>query len=380
MNNGVQKNVKKKAQIFICDFCAFTTQRKSKMDTHLLTLKHKNFGLSDEKYEEKSPKYYCEKCNYTTLCKNNWNKHLLTLKHESSVNYQEKYEEKSPKYYCEKCNYTTLCKNNWNKHLLTLKHKSITNYQEKYEEKSPNCEKFGCKYCNHMYSTHKGLMLHQNKCAVHISDLVLAEQNATLMEKNQLLADKNEELTNKIIEICTKMGPPIITNNSNNNSNNTFNLNFFLNETCKNAMSLKDFVSSIQLQLTDLEETGRLGFSGGISNIITNSLNKMETEDRPMHCTDSKRETIYIKGETEWQKDENKEQLTAAIRQISNKNSQNIMAWRELNPDCTKASSKKNNQYLKIVGNAMAGGDQAEIKRNIDKVVSNVAKQIVINK
>ena len=335
------ENYQKKAQNFSCDFCAFTTQRKDKWEQHLLTLKHKSVLLNTETTKKGGENinniFQCKKCNYNTLCKNNWKKHVLTLKHNSPLN-------------------TTNC--------------------------PKEGEKFGCRYCNQKYSSLRGLMVHQNKCAVYKSDIVLIEQNVKLMkttqdlvENNKELMESNKELTTRIIEICSTMKPSIITTN-----NNTFNLNCFLNETCKNAMSLQDFVSSIQLQLSDLEETGRLGFSGGISNIITNSLNKMETEDRPMHCTDSKRETIYIKNDTEWQKDENNEQLTSAIKQIARKNSQNILPWRELNPDCCNSSSRKNDQYLKIVGNAMAGGDQAEIKRNIDKIVSNVAKEIVVDK
>ena len=322
---------------YSCDSCAFTTQQKDKWDRHLSTLKHKNLFANEN------------------------------LGENGGVKYKEKF-------HCEKCNYTTQQKDKWNRHLLTAKHKK----GESGENGGAKRAKI-CRFCNQEYSSLQGLMKHQNKCVVHVSELAVFEQNTKLMEENK-------ELTRQIIEICSNMKPSNITNNTNTNTNSNnitnqaFNLNFFLNETCKNAMTLQDFVSSIQLELTDLEETGRVGFCGGISNIIINSLNKLETADRPLHNTDVKRETIYIKTASEWQKDDNKEELTKAIKQIANKNIQNILPWRELHPECSNSSSRKNDQYLKIVGNSMVGGDPTDIKKNIGKVISNIAKEIVVDK
>jgi hypothetical protein len=235
-----------------------------------------------------------------------------------------------------------------------------------------------CKYCNNEYSTLHGLRVHQNKCKVRstTSEQILIEHNTKLMEANN-------DLTKQIIEICANMKQPIhnnnITNNSNTN-NQTFNLNFFLNETCKDAMSLSAFVSSIQLQLNELEETGRLGYCNGISNIIINNLKKLQLCERPVHCTDVKRETMYVKNESEWQKDANNEQLTNAINCVSNKNCQNIIVWRDLHPDCSDYNSLENNQFLGIVSNAMAGSTTDEIQKNVGKVIKNIAREVIVGK
>ena len=173
------------------------------------------------------------------------------------------------------------------------------------------------------------------------------------------------------------------TNQSHNNNslNKTFNLQFFLNETCKDAMNIGDFVSSIKPQLADLEATGRLGYVEGVSNIILNNLKTLKIHDRPIHCSDQKREVIYIKDNDEWTKeDEDKPILTKAIKVIANENIKNIKEWRNENPDCTNADSKKNNLYLKIVSNAMSGSTAEESSKNINKIISNVAKQVVIDK
>jgi hypothetical protein len=172
-----------------------------------------------------------------------------------------------------------------------------------------------------------------------------------------------------------------INNNTTNIENKTFNLNLFLNETCKNAMNISDFVSSIQVNLEDLEYTGRQGYIQGISNIILNNLQKLEQHERPLHCNDLKREILYIKENNKWEKEkDNKPILTKAIKTIANENIKQIKFWREKYPDCTDADSKKNNLYLKIVSNSMNGLTEEEGHRNIDKIISNVAKEVIIDK
>ena len=170
-------------------------------------------------------------------------------------------------------------------------------------------------------------------------------------------------------------------NNTNHSHNKTFNLQFFLNETCKNAMNIGEFVTSIKPQLEDLEATGRLGYVEGVSNIILNNLKTLKIHNRPIHCSDQKREIIYIKYNDEWTKEEeDKPILTKAIKFIANENIKNINEWRKEYPDCTNAESKKNKLYLNIVSKSMSGCSAEESSKNINKIISNVAKQIVINK
>ena len=204
-----------------------------------------------------------------------------------------------------------------------------------------------------------------------------------LMKENsefkQLMIDQNKHM----MELAKHSG----NNNSNvninntNNNNKTFNLNFFLNETCKNAMNIEEFVSSIKVSLDDLENTGRQGYIEGISSIILNKLKNLNHYDRPIHCADQKREVLYIKNDNQWIKEtEDKPILTKAIKKIANENIKNISEWRDKNPDCTASDSKKNNLYLKIVSNSMNGSTVAESDKNINKIISNVVKETIIPK
>ena len=154
-----------------------------------------------------------------------------------------------------------------------------------------------------------------------------------------------------------------------------------VNETCKNAMNIMDFVETIKPQLSDLEITGRIGYVEGVSKIILNNLKNLDTHNRPIHCSDLKREILYIKHDKQWSKEEeDRPILTRAIKTIANENIRNICEWKKENPDCTNSDSKKNNMYLKIVANSMSGTTEIESHRNINKIISNLAKEVVIDK
>ncbi len=166
-----------------------------------------------------------------------------------------------------------------------------------------------------------------------------------------------------------------------NSHNKAFNLNFFLNETCKDAMNISDFVNSIKLNLDDLENTGRTGYIEGVSNIILKNLNNIEQHLRPLHCSDTKREILYVKDNNKWEKEtDDKPILTKAIKVIANENIKQIKNWTAKNPDCTSSNSRKNDLYLKIVSNSMNGLTEEEGKKNINKIISNVAKETFIQK
>jgi hypothetical protein len=201
-----------------------------------------------------------------------------------------------------------------------------------------------------------------------------------------MLVKQNSELIKETSE-CKSMMMEIIKNgthnttNMNNSHNKTFNLQFFLNETCKDALNITDFVSSVKMSLEDLEYTGRKGYIEGVSNIIVKNLNNLEEYKRPIHCSDHKREILYIKDNDTWTKEnEDKPVLTKAIKKIANENIKQIYKWKEQHPDCTDVDSKKNNLYLKIVSNSMNGSTQEESNKNINKIISNVAKEVIINK
>ena len=286
------------------------------------------------------------------------------------------------KFYCENCDFTSSKKSHYLDHLSTLKHKNtmVGDAQLTNSGTFRPDGKFKCDTCSRHYKSRNGLWKHQKKCC-QTSDSDIKESILSDKQLMMMLIKQNEKLMN-IVETGTHTTNN--TNNSintNNSHNKTFNLQFFLNETCKNAMNIDEFVSSIKPQLVDLEATGRLGYVEGISKIILKNLNNLNTHDRPLHCSDQKREIIYIKDNDEWTKEEeDRPILTKAIKVIANQNIKNISEWRKEYPDCTDSDSKKNNLYLKIVSNSMSGCTKDEADKNINKIISNLAKQVIIDK
>jgi hypothetical protein len=282
------------------------------------------------------------------------------------------------KFYCEKCDYGTSRKSSYTEHLETKKHKNVklatfsNNLDAKICTKTLICEK-----CEKHFKDRSGLWRHKKKCSdIIIDGINIKDKDALVLH----LLKQNGDLQNKLIQLSSEKS---ITNNNNfhNTTNNSFNLNFFLNETCKDAMNITDFVSSIKLNLEDLENTGRQGYIKGISDIIVKNLNSLEQCFRPVHCSDFKREVLYIKNNNEWTKEtEDKPIMINVIKKVANENIKQIKTWCNKNPNCTNSESKKNNLYLKIVSNSMNGLTKEEGEKNINKIISNVAKEVVINK
>ena len=198
------------------------------------------------------------------------------------------------------------------------------------------------------------------------------------MKENSEFKQLNIEQNKQMIELSKNVGN---NNNNNNNNNNSFNLSLYLNETCKDALNIMDFVKQLNVGTKDLEETGRLGFSEGISKIFLNGLKEIDVTDRPIHCSDVKRETLYIKDDDEWVKDnENKTILTNAIKNVAHKNIKQIKEWQKLNPEFNDPDSKQNDKYLKIVCESMSGSSQEETNKNYNKIIKNIVKETIIDK
>ena len=207
------------------------------------------------------------------------------------------------------------------------------------------------------------------------------QQTAELQKQSQ---QQNNEFQKQILELC-KNTIITTTNNNNNTSinnshNKTFNLQFFLNDTCKNAMNLTDFVSSLQIDLTDLESVGELGFVNGLSKLIINGLNDLEECERPVHCSDLKRESIYVKDDNKWEKeDAENTKMKKALKQIAHKNIKMLPIWKTQNPDCKRSESHLSDKYSHLVLEAMGGsGDNDEEKAN--KIIRKIAKEVTIKK
>ena len=296
--------------------------------------------------------------------------------------------QKSPKVFlCKTCDYKCFKQSEYNKHILTLKHKNLQNPTLHID----NSKTYECK-CGKQYKHSSSLYAHKKKCETKISNdyidltdtniiLQLIKQNddfkQLLMEQSKTILDQN----NKIFEICKNGASNTIINSNNTNSNNkSFNLQFFLNETCKDAMNIMDFVESIKLQLSDIEKVGELGYVDGISNIIVKNLNALEVEKRPVHCTDKKREILYIKDENKWEKeDDDKNKIRKAIKKVACKNQRLLPKFKEAHPDCVKAASRFSDQYNKMIIEAMGGSGDNDLEKE-NKIIRNISKATTITK
>ena len=289
----------------------------------------------------------------------------------------------SKKFQCKICDYFTSRSSQYKRHILTLKHTNtakLLTFTDNLVPKSSTCvEKFVCE-CGKNYKHRQSLFNHRKVCNINNN----MYKTFSLNEKELIvnLLNQNNQLQHQIIDLCKdKNNITNINSDVNINSNNkTFNLNVFLNEHCKDAMNIMDFVDSVKLQLSDLENVGKLGFVEGISNIIVKNLKALDIHKRPVHCSDSKREVMYIKDEDKWEKEnEEKLKLRKVIKHIAHKNSKLIPEFRAKYPDCNKSESKKSDQYNKLIIEAMGGsGDNDNEKEN--KIIKKIAKEVLIDK
>lgn len=303
-------------------------------------------------------------------------------------------------FYCESCDYFTSVKQHYEKHLATDKHKMVVDGSVNDSTESVKKRTYTCN-CGNVYKYDSGYYRHKKLCKkTNINNIetdnneesvtISKEEYIKLLSNPELIAkmfEQNMKLQDTIVDMSKQMGSHHNTNTNTNsfhtNSHNktAFNLNFFLNETCKNAMNLSEFVDAVIPTLEELETTGRLGNSEGVSKIISTRLRVIEKELRPLHCSDGKREVFYVKENNIWNKEaEEKPLLIKAIKQITQKNIKNIMKWRDEHPDCTDSDSTKNDLYLKITLNSMPGGTKEETERNIEKIIRNIAKYTQIER
>ena len=292
--------------------------------------------------------------------------------------------EKIPKKFnCNHCHYYTSNKKDFDKHLLTLKHQKNINgsiLEVMEVKKTPDyiCD------CNKKFITHSGLWKHKNKCLKkqNINENNKKNDEPSDKELIMMLIKENSELKNMVLDVCQKIQPINNTNitNNTNSHNKSFNLQFFLNETCKDAMNIMDFVDSIKLQLSDLEKVGELGYVDGISNIIVKNLKALDVTQRPVHCTDKKREVLYVKDENKWEKEsESKEKIHKVIKKVALKNQRMIPKFKEEHPDCGKSTSKFSDQYNKIIMEAMGGLGNND-KEKEERIIKNISKQVTLDK
>ena len=282
-------------------------------------------------------------------------------------------------YVCEKCNFKCCKKSNYENHLSTRKHKTLTNLTEKNEKRA----ELLCNNCNKEYKSREGLWYHKKKCKLE-ENTVINENTVIPPHKEDIkaltdlvleLVKSNTELQKQMLDVCKNSNTTI---NSNSN-NKTFNMQVFLNEKCKDAMNIMDFVNSMDLQLSDLEELGELGYVEGISRQMIRKLSELDVYKRPIHCSDLKRETIYIRDNGVWEKENiTYDKLRKAIKYVTAKNGYLLEPWRDAHPQCMNTQHPLNDVYVQIMSQAMGG--RGEFADSENKIIKKVSKVITIDK
>jgi len=303
----------------------------------------------------------------------------------------KKCQKNAEPFRCEKCNFECSKKSNYKLHLLTAKHQMITNDKSKHV----------CKYCNKEYKHASGLSRHIKACKYKDQEPIKEDTKETenvvkdynkeienknlvieLIKQNQdfkeliITKDKqNQELQEKLLEVA-KEGKTI-----NNNQTNNFNLNVFLNEDCKNALNLIDFINSLKPSIHDVESMGRLGYVDGLSSIFVNALRNMDVTERPIHCTDIKRETVYVKDKDKWELETtDKSKLKETLNRIEEKNLEMLPAWQEENPNFAMMNTRENDEYINISLNSLGSENANEKQKQTNKIIKNVLKEVTVDK
>ena len=290
------------------------------------------------------------------------------------------------KYTCTNCDYTTSRKSSMDSHNQSNRH-ILNILNDVHIIANGNSASFQCKNCSKVYKNRNGLWYHKKKCNDDLYDLVEESKVEEQVENNDPkkyeevimnLLTQNIELQKQVIELCKEKS--ITFNNTTNNNNQKFNMNFFLNEQCKDALDIMDFVNSLQLNLADLEHTGNVGYVKGVSDIFLRGLRELDVYKRPIHCSDLKREVMYVKDNDTWEKDEDKKKMKKAIHYIAGRNFKQIHEWMDKNPDSRDIKTKKHDQYMTIVRKCTGGFDAEEDDILFNKVITNVAKEVLIEK
>ena len=290
-----------------------------------------------------------------------------------------------PMYYCEPCDFTSSKKSNYEVHITTAKHKKITNDDSNQSIKSHICQ------CGKEFKYRQGLSRHRKNCTHHSTQestdtdkddkydmlsstiMMLVNENR---EFKQLLVEQNA----KMMEMAGNMGGHNHHNTTNTNSHNKFNLNVFLNEQCKDAMTLKDFVKSMEISMEEFIETGEIGFVDGLSQVLIQRIGDMDIHDRPIHCTDLKRETVYVKDAEKWEKDTNKEKFSKAIKGVAYKNERMRPKWYAETPNVEILGSENCEKFFKYSAAALGGFVTEENRVFENKIMKNVMKEVTIDK
>jgi len=286
------------------------------------------------------------------------------------------FSQKNAKFSCDICCFDSNNKYDYSKHLLTAKHSKATQCNDKTQKEASSDKLICC--CGKKYADRVGLWRHKKNCIFQKD----SENNISDTSSNLILEliKQNQDFQKQILDLVKENGLCGNTINSHNTNSNNFNLNFFLNEKCKDAMNISDFIKSLEISFEDFENVGTLGYAEGISKIIINNLKNTEVEKRPMHCSDLKRETMYIKDKDIWENDKEKTLFISAIKGVAHKNFMRSFDWKKENPDYSDSSSKTMDKYTKILYENSGPQTTEEREKEYNKILRRVAREVMINK
>ena len=346
---------KKNKEIFLCSTCNIRCNTIKLLEDHNKTQKHLkklDGSLSQENSNMINLKTYnCETCHVTTSSKKDYTKHLLTTKHNKLISVNPELIAEIPKHICINC------LKEYKSNVGLWKHKKVCLIEKKHQEINNITE-------NTTENKDKVIEL-------------LTKENLDFKNIIFEFMKNSSEMQKQLIDVCKNSNNTIISNNNNNNK--TFNLQFFLNEQCKDAMNISDFANSFDLQLSDLETVGELGYVNGITKIMVDKLNAMDIYKRPIHCSDAKREIIYVKDENVWAKEKkDNPKLRQAIKNVSFRNMKLVYNWSNAYPESKDNQSRLNDTYMKLVIESTGG--QGPILESENKIMRRIAKEIVIDK
>ena len=312
---------------------------------------------------EKTPKYECETCSIVCKKQSDWMRHLSTNKHKASLNIISANNENAQ-------NNCTVC----NKQFST-KYELKKHHETKYHINKENnvIKTFGCIKCDKIYSSYHSLWQHKRKCSDKQPPIDTTALMIEVIKSNGELQKQNQELQKQILDLCK----PVNTTINQTNNNQKFNISIFLNEQCKDAINFSDFIKNIEISHEDLENNAQLGFVHGISKIFMDNLKQLSINERPFHCTDTKRETMYIKDEDKWTKEADDSKLQKAIQTVSCKSMGKLQEWKKENPDYQNMDSAFSLRCLDIQKNTIAGSDREVY---YPKVIHVLAKETMVDK
>jgi hypothetical protein len=346
--------------------------------------------------------YYCETCKIYTASNKLLEQHKQTRKHVKTTKMSQKVNETIILFKCEICHFKCSKQSDWDNHLSTKTHiHALSGNQMEIEGNHPKMDflkimkdVYKCE-CGKILQTKSGLWKHKKYCGSLLENAPKKEEKEEesslaimfVEMMKQMLVEQNkhnQELQKQMMEIATTTSNSVITNmnmnNCNNTTNNKFNLQIFLNETCKDAMNIQDFIDYVKVQHSDFENFGKMGYVEAMTRIFLRNLMELEVHRRPIHCSDLKREVLYVKDNDVWVIDVSREKLIRTIKYIANKNVKQIPGWMDKNPDSKNTQTKLHDKYMRMLCFSMGAKTEEEDQEYYKKIIRNVAKEVCIDK